>query len=169
MPVSPPSPKRRIYLDLCFFHPFPDGNVPGARLALDHTLTRANLSLLTATPLFTVARTPHSRALEHLVNLLTTSSRRVRALAEYAGTSPCPAGRTAQPRQRTWVGFSGWVLCSSRRPLEPPRTRPAPPTAARMNLGRELGKRCAARWRMPYSLGKSDPYAAQPVADEGAD
>ncbi|MCC6994757.1 MAG: Fic family protein, partial [Deltaproteobacteria bacterium] len=52
----------RIYLDLCFFHPFPDGNARAARLALDHTLTRANLTLRTAPPLFTIARTPPPRA-----------------------------------------------------------------------------------------------------------
>ena len=30
----------RVYLDVCFIHPFEDGNARAARLALDHVLTR---------------------------------------------------------------------------------------------------------------------------------
>jgi hypothetical protein len=46
----------RAYLDVCFFHPVPDGNARAARLALDHVLTRAGLALHSAEPLFIVAR-----------------------------------------------------------------------------------------------------------------
>ncbi|MBL9106420.1 MAG: Fic family protein [Myxococcales bacterium] len=46
----------RVYLDLCFLHPFADGNARAARLALDHVLTRAGLALHRAEPLFVVAR-----------------------------------------------------------------------------------------------------------------
>lgn len=46
----------RAYLDVCYFHPFPDGNARAARLALDHVLTRAGLALHTAEPVFLVAR-----------------------------------------------------------------------------------------------------------------
>lgn len=46
----------RVYLDLCFFHPFADGNARAARLALDHVITRAGLALHAAEPLFVVAR-----------------------------------------------------------------------------------------------------------------
>ena len=35
----------RAYLDLCFFHPFPDGNARAARLALDHVLSSNGLWL----------------------------------------------------------------------------------------------------------------------------
>ena len=46
----------RAYLDVCYFHPFPDGNARAARLALDHVLTRAGLALHAAEPVFIVAR-----------------------------------------------------------------------------------------------------------------
>jgi hypothetical protein len=46
----------RAYLDVCFFHPFDDGNARAARLAMDHVLTRAGMGLHAADPLFTVAR-----------------------------------------------------------------------------------------------------------------
>jgi hypothetical protein len=42
----------RVYLDICFFHPFPDGNARAARLALDHVLTREGLALRVADPAF---------------------------------------------------------------------------------------------------------------------
>lgn len=37
----------RAYLDVCFFHPFPDGNGRSARLVLDFLLFRAGLALST--------------------------------------------------------------------------------------------------------------------------
>ncbi len=46
----------RAYLDLCFFHPFADGNARAARLALDHVLTRAGLGLHAIEPLVVIAR-----------------------------------------------------------------------------------------------------------------
>ncbi len=46
----------RVYLDVCFFHPFHDGNARAARLALDHVLTRAGCALHAVEPLFVVAR-----------------------------------------------------------------------------------------------------------------
>jgi hypothetical protein len=46
----------RAYLDVCFFHPFEDGNARAARLALDHVLTREGLALHAVEPLFVVAR-----------------------------------------------------------------------------------------------------------------
>jgi hypothetical protein len=42
----------RLYLDVCFFHPFPDGNARAARLALDQLLARAGRTLLAVEPLF---------------------------------------------------------------------------------------------------------------------
>jgi hypothetical protein len=35
----------RLYLDVCYFHPFADGNARAARLALDHFLTSRGLGL----------------------------------------------------------------------------------------------------------------------------
>jgi hypothetical protein len=46
----------RAYLDVCFFHPFDDGNARAARLVLDHVLTRAGFALHTVEPLFVVSR-----------------------------------------------------------------------------------------------------------------
>jgi hypothetical protein len=46
----------RVYLDICFFHPFDDGNARAARLALDHVLTSAGLALLVADPVFAFSR-----------------------------------------------------------------------------------------------------------------
>jgi hypothetical protein len=46
----------RVYLDICYFHPFEDGNARAARLALDHVLTSSGLALHAAGPVFLVAR-----------------------------------------------------------------------------------------------------------------
>ncbi|HEX3765696.1 MAG TPA: Fic family protein [Kofleriaceae bacterium] len=46
----------RVYLDVCFFHPFEDGNARAARLALDHVLTCAGLRLTVADPIFGFSR-----------------------------------------------------------------------------------------------------------------
>jgi hypothetical protein len=46
----------RVYLDVCFFHPFEDGNARAARLALDYVLTRANLAIHVAEPIFAIPR-----------------------------------------------------------------------------------------------------------------
>lgn len=46
----------RVYLDICFLHPFEDGNARAARLALDYVLTRDGLALHAAGPVFLVAR-----------------------------------------------------------------------------------------------------------------
>jgi hypothetical protein len=53
-----PTPVRaaRAYLDVCFFHPFDDGNARAARVALDYVLTAAGLGLHAAEPLFMLAR-----------------------------------------------------------------------------------------------------------------
>jgi len=45
-----------VYLDVCFFHPFEDGNARAARLALDYVLTRAGLALHAAEPVFAIPR-----------------------------------------------------------------------------------------------------------------
>lgn len=46
----------RVYLDVCAFHPFDDGNARAARLALDHVLTSSGLALHVAEPVFLLAR-----------------------------------------------------------------------------------------------------------------
>jgi hypothetical protein len=53
---SPVVRAARGYLDVCFFHPFADGNARAARLVLDHVLTRAGLALHSIEPLLVVSR-----------------------------------------------------------------------------------------------------------------
>jgi len=53
---DPVTRAARVYLDICFFHPFDDGNARAARLALDYVLTRASLALHTTEPVFLVAK-----------------------------------------------------------------------------------------------------------------
>lgn len=48
----------RVYLDICFTHPFGDGNARSARLALDYVLTRAGRWLRNAEPIFLLSRSP---------------------------------------------------------------------------------------------------------------
>lgn len=43
--LDPVATAARVHLDLCFLHPFVDGNARAARLALDFVLTRAGLTL----------------------------------------------------------------------------------------------------------------------------
>jgi hypothetical protein len=54
--VDPTIRAARVYLDICFYHPFVDGNGRAARLALDYVLTRSGLGLHSCDPLFTVSR-----------------------------------------------------------------------------------------------------------------
>lgn len=42
---SPIARAARVYLDICFLHPFANGNARAARLALDFVLTRAGLAV----------------------------------------------------------------------------------------------------------------------------
>ncbi|MCA9613321.1 MAG: Fic family protein [Myxococcales bacterium] len=55
----------RAYLDVCFFHPFEDGNARSARLALDFVLWREGLALHAMEPIALVARRPFGRADVH--------------------------------------------------------------------------------------------------------
>jgi hypothetical protein len=43
--LHPVAAAGRAYLDLCFFHPFEDGNARAARLAFDYWLTRGGLAI----------------------------------------------------------------------------------------------------------------------------
>jgi Fic/DOC family protein len=54
--VHPATRAARAYLDVCFLHPFRDGNARAARLALDHILTGAGLALRSAGPVFRLSR-----------------------------------------------------------------------------------------------------------------
>lgn len=57
--LDPIGRAARVYLDVCFYHPFPDGNCRAARIALDFVLTRAGLTLSEVRPLFLVPRWAH--------------------------------------------------------------------------------------------------------------
>lgn len=46
----------RAYLDICFFHPFEDGNARSARLLLDALLWREGLTLFVVEPVFQISR-----------------------------------------------------------------------------------------------------------------
>ncbi|ONI92276.1 hypothetical protein ALI22I_04860 [Saccharothrix sp. ALI-22-I] len=51
-PVIPLAARAaRVYLDICFFHPFDDGNARSAFLALDFVLTRAGITIGQVGPL----------------------------------------------------------------------------------------------------------------------
>jgi hypothetical protein len=54
--VSVATRAARVYLDVCFFHPFADGNARAARLALDFVVTAAGLILRVGLPLFALSR-----------------------------------------------------------------------------------------------------------------
>lgn len=49
----------RAYLDVCFFHPFRDGNARAARLAVDHVLASEGLRLHDGHGVFTLSRAAH--------------------------------------------------------------------------------------------------------------
>ena len=49
----------RVYLDICFFHPFEDGNARAARLALEYVLTLHRFALILTDPIFRFARSPN--------------------------------------------------------------------------------------------------------------
>lgn len=66
-----PARAARIYLDVCFFHPFPDGNARAATLCLYHTLRRDGVILDQATPLLhTVRRADDLPGTQDLIRLL---------------------------------------------------------------------------------------------------
>ncbi|MFJ9753105.1 Fic family protein [Streptomyces chartreusis] len=70
----------RVYLDVCFFHPFPDGNARSAFLALTIVLARAGICLDQVGPIRRVPRradNPNDAlALANLVALLISHSHR---------------------------------------------------------------------------------------------
>ncbi len=76
--VIPTARAARAYLDVCFLHPFEDGNARLARLLADHVLTGAGLRLEAGDPVFALPRFAHDpkepgrlfHALEWLTGLL---------------------------------------------------------------------------------------------------
>ncbi|MFE6857546.1 Fic family protein [Nocardia sp. NPDC057668] len=72
--MAPAARAARVYLDVCFFHPFSDGNGRAAMLAFDHVLGRAGVVLDQAGPVFAVSRRADdpegARELVRLVDIL---------------------------------------------------------------------------------------------------
>lgn len=75
-----PARAARAYLDVCFFHPFDDGNARAAFLALTFTLERAGVVLDQVGPLCRIPRQPDdpqsALALANLVAVLIDATRR---------------------------------------------------------------------------------------------
>jgi prophage maintenance system killer protein len=81
----------RVYLDVCFFHPFDDGNARAARLALDHVLTSAGLALHVADPVFALARAADDEGAWWLAQVLAQLvGDRPRASGEAPGSPDVP-------------------------------------------------------------------------------
>jgi hypothetical protein len=60
----------RLYLDICFLHPFADGNARAARLALDHLLTRNGYGVHAIAPLIGVAWQANAQPLVYASRVL---------------------------------------------------------------------------------------------------
>jgi hypothetical protein len=71
--LPPVARAARAYLDVCFFHPFVDGNGRAARLVLDAVLSRAELGLHAIDPLI-LARAADSEALDRFAYLVAWAS-----------------------------------------------------------------------------------------------
>lgn len=75
-----PSRAARVYLDVAFVHPFPDGNARAAMLCLAHVLRRDNVMIDLAAPILAVVRRaddlPGTLDLITLIELLITATSR---------------------------------------------------------------------------------------------
>jgi prophage maintenance system killer protein len=60
----------RVYLDICFFHPFDDGNGRAARLALDFVLTQDKYRLHAVEPIFNKAHPYLPNCLAHFAQAI---------------------------------------------------------------------------------------------------
>jgi hypothetical protein len=67
----PVAQAARLYLDIIFFHPFPDGNARAARLWLEFLLRRSRLPTPSLAPLVLLPKQPgDGKRYEHFVRLL---------------------------------------------------------------------------------------------------
>ena len=93
----------RVYLDVLFVHPFPDGNARAAMLAIYHVLVRETVIIDIAEPLLRTVRRADDRDgavdLVRLVEVLITHTRR----------------RSAQPRHAGLRGDAAGVACGRQR------------------------------------------------------
>ena len=80
--ASPVKRAARVFLDICFFHPFDDGNARAARLAMDYVMTRSGLSLDAPEALFVI---PYSAFEPKLMYGLTSTLAWSCSLASSAG------------------------------------------------------------------------------------
>jgi hypothetical protein len=77
----------RVYLDVCFFHPFGDGNARAAMLTCYHALAHDGVVVDQAAPLLTVSRRADdprgALALTRLIYVLITATRRRGSTADH--------------------------------------------------------------------------------------
>lgn len=96
-----PSRAARVYLDVCFVHPFPDGNGRAAFLSLAHLLHREQVEVDQIAPATNVARHADDRSgaidLVRLLQVLIRGSRRRAKRVTTHGHSPPPWRRERPP------------------------------------------------------------------------
>jgi hypothetical protein len=84
--VPLPARAARVYLDVCFVHPFADGNARAAMLACYHVLARDGVVIDQAAPLLTVSRRADDRrgalALIRLIGVLVAATQRRGPIAD---------------------------------------------------------------------------------------
>jgi hypothetical protein len=81
-----PSRAARVYLDVAFFHPFPDGNARSAALALYFVLARDGVVLDQAASLLMTVRPAHdTRAAEAMARHVATLAEQTRRHAKWTG------------------------------------------------------------------------------------
>lgn len=88
--LSPPWRAALAYLDICFFHPFEDGNARLARLVLDAILWRHGYALNYVEPAFVVARAAEDTQ---------GGTQLALTVSDLMGERPRPAGYETRPNR----------------------------------------------------------------------
>ncbi|MFC6012542.1 Fic family protein [Nocardia lasii] len=96
----------RVYSDVCFFHPFSDGNARAAMLAIYHVLARGGVVLDQAGPVLAVSR----RADDHAAALVLV--RLVDVLID-ATRARCRGGPTTNDQDRRSSAHAGYSSSST--------------------------------------------------------
>jgi hypothetical protein len=101
----------RVYLDVCFFHPFEDGNARAARLAFEHVLHRAGVGVANLGPVFLVSRPAGDDAgYTSFLRLVTALATRRQPASSCAGVAP--PSTWAQPRSEGSFVPRGGLACT---------------------------------------------------------
>lgn len=168
--ASVPLPARaaRAYLDIAFFHPYPDGNARLALLVLAHVLEREGVRLDEVGPLQTTRYADDPEGALDLAALVTVLIDATHRRASARGGKPPPPKRTGrhvrhvrQTRLRSGSrrGTRGapippvpTPLCSARRSPSRPRSAPersAPQAAVFRDTAHAPGSSASRRERRP--------------------